>query len=82
MKTEKTTRKRVGSLPVFDLKRCKQCGICVHFCPENALAELEDGTPTLAKPEACSSCGLCEDMCPDWAICLTPPDQGESATEA
>ena len=66
----------------LSFQRCKQCGICTHFCPEDALAELDDGTPVLEYPEKCTSCGLCEDMCPDWAVCLTVPDQGESATEA
>ena len=79
--TENLTSTKVKKVPVFSLKRCKRCGICAHFCPEGAIAELDDGTPTLAKPEACNSCGLCEDMCPDWAVCLTALDQGESATE-
>jgi 2-oxoglutarate ferredoxin oxidoreductase subunit delta len=80
--TEQTTTKKVRKLPVFMLKRCKRCGICTHFCPEGALAEMDSGTPVLKNAEACTSCGLCEDMCPDWAVCLTVPDQGESATEA
>lgn len=57
-------------LPVFDRKRCKQCGICSHYCPKEAIVIRKDGTPFLEQPEACTSCGLCEDMCPDWAICL------------
>jgi 2-oxoglutarate ferredoxin oxidoreductase subunit delta len=81
VKTEETTTKKVRKLPVFDLKRCKRCGICTHFCPEGALAELDEGTPVLEYPEKCTSCGMCEDMCPDWAVCLTVPDQGESASE-
>jgi 2-oxoglutarate ferredoxin oxidoreductase subunit delta len=79
--TEQTTSKKVRKLPVFDLKRCKRCGICSHFCPEGAIVDVDNGTPVLKYPEKCTSCGLCEDMCPDWAVCLTAPDQGESATE-
>jgi len=29
-------------LPVFMLSRCKRCGICSHFCPEGAIAEVDD----------------------------------------
>lgn len=65
-------------LPVFDLTRCKRCGICSHFCPKGAIGVREDGTPFLAKPEACNSCGLCKDMCPDWAVHLTAPAAAES----
>jgi 2-oxoglutarate ferredoxin oxidoreductase subunit delta len=71
--TKDLTQKK---LPVFTLKRCKRCGICSHFCPEGAIAELDDGTPVLAKPEACNACRLCEYMCPDWAVYLSPSDEG------
>jgi len=77
--TEHITRKK---LPVFTPTRCKQCGICSHFCPAEAIGVRDDGTPFLAKPEACTSCGLCEDMCPDWAICLTAEDATESDESA
>lgn len=64
-------------LPVFDLARCKQCGICAHFCPKGAIAYDGRGLPVLIEPAACTSCGLCEDMCPDWAVCLSLPQAGE-----
>jgi 2-oxoglutarate ferredoxin oxidoreductase subunit delta len=66
-------------LPVFALSRCKQCGICSHFCPTHAIGVHDDGTPFLADPEACTSCGLCQDMCPDWAVCVTAPKAPEAA---
>jgi 2-oxoglutarate ferredoxin oxidoreductase subunit delta len=74
MPTKDITKKK---LPIFMLARCKQCGICSHFCPQGAIQEQKGGTPFLADAEACTSCGLCEDMCPDWAVCLgllTPGD--------
>ena len=79
MTTKDLTKKK---LPVFMLERCKQCGICAHFCPTEAIALQKDGTPFLARPEACTSCGLCEDMCPDWAVCLSLVDLGEADKEA
>jgi 2-oxoglutarate ferredoxin oxidoreductase subunit delta len=71
--TKDLTKKK---LPVFTPKRCKQCGICSHFCPTGAIAVDDQGVPFLAQPEVCTSCGLCEDMCPDWAVHLTLPDEG------
>ncbi|MGI5939755.1 MAG: ATP-binding protein [Thermoleophilia bacterium] len=69
-------------LPEFLVERCKQCGICIHFCAPKALAAGDDGVPYLADHDACTSCGLCRDMCPDWAICLTPcPTEVHSSPE-
>jgi 2-oxoglutarate ferredoxin oxidoreductase subunit delta len=73
------TKEKAGEKkPVFDSARCKRCGICAHFCPFDAIALNEDGTPYLAKPEACTSCRLCQDMCPDWAIRLAAASAGEA----
>lgn len=55
-------------LPVFSDERCKQCGICSHFCPRGAIATSPEGQPYLADPEACTSCRLCERFCPDFAV--------------
>jgi 2-oxoglutarate ferredoxin oxidoreductase subunit delta len=38
---------------------CKQCNICVAFCPKQALAMDDNNYPQLVAPEQCSSCGLC-----------------------
>jgi 2-oxoglutarate ferredoxin oxidoreductase subunit delta len=76
--TSERAKRSEEKKPVFDPARCKRCGICAHFCPFGAIAQKEDGTPYLAKPELCTACRLCQDMCPDWAIRLTaaPPAQG------
>ncbi len=49
-------------------ERCKECGICMAFCPKNILQAGEDGRPELTDPEACSGCKQCEYYCPDFAI--------------
>ncbi|GAB6171715.1 hypothetical protein JCM15765_11930 [Paradesulfitobacterium aromaticivorans] len=49
-------------------KWCKKCGLCVHFCPQNALGFQTNGFPQMVKPEKCSKCLVCEMYCPDFAI--------------
>ncbi|HZJ02150.1 MAG TPA: 4Fe-4S binding protein [Thermoleophilia bacterium] len=55
-------------LPSFDSERCKECGICIHFCPKGALEMSEEGVPEVVDPEACNACRQCELMCPDFAV--------------
>jgi len=55
---------------VFFLSWCKQCEICVSFCPRDALRMNEQQYPYLAYPERCNLCGICEVMCPDFAITI------------
>ncbi len=55
-------------------ERCKSCGICIEFCPENCL-EIGDKlnaqgyrSVRLQDPDACRACGICGRMCPDVVI--------------
>jgi 2-oxoglutarate ferredoxin oxidoreductase subunit delta len=50
---------------------CKGCGICVTFCPKDALELDNEDKAVWAHPENCIACGLCELRCPDLAIELT-----------
>jgi len=47
---------------------CKACGICVAFCPNEALVLEHDGKACWTYPEKCKRCGICEMRCPDIAI--------------
>ena len=48
---------------------CKGCGICIAFCPKNAL-NLANGKAEMVEDNECIRCGICENLCPDFAIYL------------
>jgi formate hydrogenlyase subunit 6/NADH:ubiquinone oxidoreductase subunit I len=52
------------------MERCTACGLCVEYCPTQAVAMIEQ-RPVITKPRRCSYCGLCEESCPEDAISLT-----------
>jgi NAD-dependent dihydropyrimidine dehydrogenase PreA subunit len=70
-----------ANLPDFTRERCKQCGICVHFCPKGALTLDAQNNPVLTDPEACNACRLCEYLCPDFGIKVRRDTEGEGDGE-
>jgi 2-oxoglutarate ferredoxin oxidoreductase subunit delta len=65
----KTTRQSVGGNmePVaINASWCKGCGICVAFCPRQALVLNQEKAQHIR--ENCIVCGMCERYCPDLAI--------------
>jgi len=63
--------------------RCKGCGFCIEYCPNDVLALSEEYNtkgyhpPEVVKPEHCLNCGLCELICPDFAIWSTLKEETE-----
>lgn len=53
---------------VINREWCKGCGICVAFCPKEALIMDKQEKACWAYPDQCIRCGLCELRCPDMAI--------------
>jgi 2-oxoglutarate ferredoxin oxidoreductase subunit delta len=45
---------------------CKGCGICIAFCPRQAITLEREKAAYNGKD--CIVCGLCELMCPDLAV--------------
>lgn len=61
--------------------RCKGCGMCVMFCPQEVLRMSEHLNeqgrhfPEMIDEEHCTTCGVCFRMCPDAAIEVHKPDK-------
>ncbi len=60
---------------VFDVDRCKGCGLCVYACPKKIVALNENrinvkgfNPAHVIDMEQCIACGNCAIMCPDSVI--------------
>jgi len=65
---------KVRSISI-DQALCKQCGICVSFCPKQVLASDGNGDVEVANLEACTGCLLCELLCPELAVSVDIPEE-------
>ena len=58
-------------------ERCKGCGFCVEYCPEEVLTLSHEFNkkgyhpPVTVEGKECVMCRLCELICPDFAIFVT-----------
>lgn len=57
-------------------RSCESCGLCVRFCPQEALRSEDAGIAL--DPARCSGCGLCADLCTADALRMRTRAQGES----
>jgi 2-oxoglutarate ferredoxin oxidoreductase subunit delta len=62
--------------------RCKGCGFCVEFCPQQVLCTSSKTNskgyylPMAVEDAHCLNCGLCQLLCPDFAIYVKDADIG------
>jgi len=54
--------------PIWLEEKCKQCGLCLPVCPDNAICIKEGGARGEFKYEYCKGCGVCFKACPFNAI--------------
>ncbi len=61
-------------------ERCKACGLCMAYCPRDALQASEAYNRMglhpveMARPEDCTGCGFCALVCPDTAVEIVEVD--------
>ena len=68
----KTPKGRVHIIP----ERCKECDLCIEFCPLNVLEKSKKTNvkgyhyPKLKEGDVkgCTNCGFCLLVCPEFAI--------------
>ena len=69
--------RKVRGIVYVDNERCKGCGFCVEFCPQDCLVLAHEFNskgyhpPVLSDEDACTGCDLCALYCPDFAIFST-----------
>lgn len=64
--------------PIIDEKKCTKCGICITFCPDDAIEKTAKGIIEI-KYDYCKGCGICANECPAKAIKIVA-EVGESCT--
>ncbi|MBI2843245.1 MAG: 4Fe-4S binding protein [Armatimonadetes bacterium] len=79
---ERKAQSRAGSydISIYDAW-CKQCGLCVAFCPKAVLTSDTFGNPEATFPEKCIGCMLCVLHCPDFAIDVTEKEENGEKPE-
>ena len=55
--------------PVLDHEKCKQCLLCVPYCPDSCIP-VKDGKRLEFDLGHCKGCGICVKACPFGAITM------------
>ena len=53
--------------PIHNKEKCKNCMMCVPYCPENCILH-KDGILEGFNLDYCKGCGICSKVCPFKAI--------------
>lgn len=61
--------------PVFNLAKCRQCGLCYLYCPTGCINLNKEYFE--ANLDYCKGCGICASECPAQAIEMIYEEEGE-----
>jgi ferredoxin len=84
----KGEKKKDWKKPVFDLKTCSGCGICLDTCPVGCIVlglpdrKTKTAYPEIVNNDGCLSCGFCVLDCPVEAITLVRPSADDQEAAA
>lgn len=53
--------------PVLDTEKCRQCLMCVPYCPDCSIP-VKEGKRLPTDLDYCKGCGICAKVCPFHAI--------------
>ena len=53
--------------PIIDQEKCVACGLCISYCPEEAINRGEDNKAQIDY-RFCKGCGICANECPSKVI--------------
>ena len=75
---------------VIDQKRCKGCGLCVAFCPQQIIALDTDKLNAsgyhpahlIENEQDCTGCTVCAVVCPDTCITVFREAKGKRLSVA
>ena len=60
--------------PIIDHENCVACGLCISYCPEEAISRREDNKAEIDY-RFCKGCGICAYECPQKAIFMKKEDE-------
>ena len=60
--------------PIIDVDGCVSCGLCISYCPEEAIAKDEDGKVEIDY-RFCKGCGICANECPQKVIIMKKEEE-------
>ena len=66
---ETTPWHQLTNTPVWDTAKCKQCLLCVPYCPDSSIP-VSGGKRQDFDLDHCKGCGICEKACPFQAISM------------
>lgn len=60
--------------PVINQEACIACGLCISYCPEEAISHGEDNKAEIDY-RFCKGCGICANECPSKVIVMKKEEE-------